>query len=522
MIKNFKWLLLVSLTFVACNNDDDAVTVIDSSDGLPLTSGSANFSKYVALGNSLTSGFSDGALFKKGQEGAYTNILAQQFKLVGGGEFKIPYANDNVGGLLFGGQVNPAFGPRLYFNGSAPVPVSGASTTEVLNPAIAAAGPYNNTGVPGAKSFHLLSPTYGSAAGLATGTANPYYVRFAPNGTTSVLAYAMGQAPTFFSLWIGNNDVLGYATSGGDGTNPITPASGAAGVGFDGTYAALVTTLTSTGAKGVVANIPYVTSIPFFKTVPYNPLTASVLGAGNVAVGTATINALNAQLYGPLKQALTAFGAPTRIGLLSATGSNPLLIKDESLPNLSAQLTAAFTPTLGAQTAAFYGAIFGQARQATATDLVLLTTQSAIGAAPTAANSGLGIAPPAPLDKFGITFPLQDKYVLIPTEIAELKVATDAFNATIKSLAESKGLAFVDANAFLSQIDNGGIVANNFTMTSTFVTGGTFSLDGIHPSPRGYAFIANKFIEAINAKYGSNLKGVDVGKYPILYPAVLP
>lgn len=521
MIKKFKWLVLVSLTFMACNSDDEVATVVESSDGKPLTAGSADFSKYVALGNSLTSGFSDGALFIKGQEGAYTNIMAQQFKLVGGGEFKIPFANDNIGGLLFGGQANPAFGPRLYFNGSAPVVVSGTPTTEVMNPAVAAAGPYNNTGVPGAKSFHLLSPTYGAAAGLATGTANPYYVRFAPNGTTSVLAYAMSQAPTFFSLWIGNNDVLGYATSGGDGTNPITPASGAAGVGFDGTYAALITTLTSTGAKGVVANIPYVTSIPFFKTVPYNPLTAKVLGGGNEAVGTATINALNTQLYGPLKQALTAFGAGARINLLSTTAANPLLIKDESLTNLSAQLTAAFTPTLGAQTAAFYGAIFGQARQATATDLVLLTTQSAIATAPTAANSGLGIAPPAPLDKFGITFPLQDKHVLIPTEIAELETATNAFNTTIKSLAESKGLAFVDANAIMQKIDKEGISADNYTMKSTFVTGGTFSLDGIHPSPRGYAFIANKFIEAINAKYGSNLKGVNVGNYPILFPKSL-
>lgn len=520
MIKNFKWLLLVSLTFAACNNDDSPATVIDSADGLPLTAGTANFSKYVALGNSLTSGFSDGALFKRGQEGAYTNIMAQQFKLVGGGEFKIPYTNDNVGGLLFSGQVNPAFGPRLYFNGSAPVPVTGASTTEVFNPAVAAAGPYNNTGVPGAKSFHLLSPTYGAAAGLANGTANPYYVRFAPNGTTSVLDYAMSQSPTFFSLWIGNNDVLGYATSGGDGTNPITPVSGAPGVGFDGTYAALVTTLISKGAKGVVANIPYVTSIPFFKTVPYNPLTASAIGKGNVAVGTATINALNAQLYGPLKDALTAFGAGSRINLLSTTAANPLLIKDESLPNLSAQLTLAFA-SLGPQTAAFYGAVFGQARQATATDLVLLTTQSAISAAPTAADSGLGMAPPAPLNSFGITYPLQDKHVLIPTEIAELKTATDALNAIIKGLADTKGLAFVDANAIMKQIDEGGIVANNFTMASTFVTGGTFSLDGVHPSPRGYAFIANKFIEAINSKYGSNLKGVNVGNYQILYPAIL-
>lgn len=529
MIKNFKWLLLVSLTFMACNSDDEVAEVINSSDGMPLTSGTANFSKYVALGNSLTSGFSDGALFIKGQEGAYTNVLAQQFKLVGGGEFKIPYMSDNVGGLLFGGQANPAFGPRLYLNttvsanhpSSTVDPVSGITTTEVMNPAVAAAGPYNNTGVPGAKSFHLLSPTYGAAAGLANGTANPYYVRFAPNGTTSVLAYAMSQAPTFFSLWIGNNDVLGYATSGGDGSNPITPASGAPGVGFDGTYNALVATLTSAGAKGVVANIPNVTSIPFFKTVPYNPLTAAAIGKGNATQGTALIGALNAQLYGPLKQALTVFGAGSRINLLSATAANPLLIKDESLPDLSAQLKAAFTPSLGAQTAAFYGAVFGQARQATATDLILLTTQSAIGTAPTAANSGLGMAPPAPLNNFGITYPLQDKYVLIPTEIAELQTATNAFNATIKSIAESKGLAFVDANAIMKQIDEGGISVDGYTMKSTFVFGGTFSLDGIHPTPRGYAFIANKFIEAINTKYGSNLKGVPLSSYPISFPKSL-
>jgi hypothetical protein len=51
----------------------------------------------------------------------------------------------------------------------------------------------------------------------------------APNGTTSVLAYAMSQSQHSF-LWIGNNDVLGYATTGGDGTDPITPSAGVAGV----------------------------------------------------------------------------------------------------------------------------------------------------------------------------------------------------------------------------------------------------------------------------------------------------
>lgn len=283
----------------------------------------------------------------------------------------------------------------------------------------------------------------------------------------------------------------------------------------------MVTNLTANGAKGVVANLPYVNALPYFKTVPYNPITVTVLGGGNVAVGEATVAQLNTLLYGPLNAALTAFGASDRIKLLSATTSNPLLIKDESLPNLSAQLTAAFTPSVGAQTAAFYGAVFGQARQATATDLILLPTQSVIGAAPTVSNSGLGIAPPSPLNKFGITFPLQDTHVLIPTEIAEIKVATDAYNVSIKAAADSKGLAFVDTKAIMTQLSTGGIVANGFTTTSAYVTGGGFSLDGIHPSPRGYALIANAFSTAINEKYGSTLKKIDLSLYQILFPKVI-
>lgn len=531
MIKNIKWLLLVSLTFVACTNTD-TVVVENSSDGLALTAGTANFSKYVALGNSLTAGFSDNALFIDGQKGSYTNILAEQFALVGGGAFKIPFMADNVGGFKIGGTQYS--GPRLYFNGAGPAPVLGTPSTEILNPAVSAAGPFNNCGVPGAKSFHLLSPSYGSAAGLSLGTANPYYVRFAPtNGTTSVLAYAMSQTPTFFSLWIGNNDVLGYALSGGDGSNPITPASGAAGVGFDGTYDALVNTLTSTGAKGVIANIPYVSTIPFFTTVPFNPLSTKVLGAGSVAVGEGTVDALNAQLYGPINQALKAIaaglipglpaipGVDARISLLSKKTPNPLLIKDESLVDLTSILAAVLTPSLGAQNAGFIGLVFGQARQATKSDLVLLTTQNAIGATPTATNSGIGMAPSAPLDKFGITFPLQDSHILVPTETAEIKAAVDAYNIKIKAVSEAKGLAFVDANAAMYQIANGGISASGYNVTAAFVTGGGFSLDGVHPSPRGYALLANKFIEAINLKYGSNLKGVDLGKYRILFPGTL-
>lgn len=490
MIKNFKWLLLVSLTFVACNSEDEPFVDPNSTDGTPLTAGTADFSKYVSLGNSLTAGYSDSALFIAGQEGSYPNILASQFALVGGGDFTIPYVSDNTGGLLLGGT--QIAGPRLYFNGSAPVPVTGTPTTDITN---VLTGPFNNMGVPGAKSYHLLAPGYGNVAGVLSGQANPYFVRFASSPTTTVLADALAQNPTFFSLWIGNNDVLGYATSGGAGTNQtgnLNPATYGANditdpTVFAGVYNTLVDQLTANGAKGVVANLPYVTTIPYFTTVPHNPVPLNAATAAQLNSGFAAYN--NGLLFAQSNGLLTAAEVARRTITFSASSTNALLITDSYLTNL----TSFGIPSL---------------RQATSEDLIVLPARSIIG---TTVGGN-----PAQIN--GVSVPLADQWVLSKEEIQEVKVATDAYNTSIQSIASAKGLAFVNANALQSQIAAGGISANNFTVTSTYVTGGGFSLDGVHPSPRGYALIANKFFEAINATYGSNFRGVNIGLYRILYP----
>ncbi len=499
-------LLLVSLTFVACTTKEDEIIVDNnSSDNLPLTAGTADFSKYVALGNSLTAGFSDNALFIDGQKGAWTNILAQQFKLVGGGDFKIPFMADNVGG--FAGSTR--FTPRLYLAppttpGGSPSPSSVALppysqfSTTTLTPLV---GQFNNMGVPGAKSFHLLFDGYGNPANLALGLANPYFVRFASAPNKSILQDAMAQTPTFFSLWIGNNDVLGYATSGGvtsaqDPVNggDITPISGAPGVGFDGTYGALVTTLTSGGAKGVVANIPYVATLPYFTTVPHNPvpLDAATAGALNSAAAYGAYNGALAQLK--LAGLITEAERAKRTITFSAGTSNAVVIIDETLQDLTP-----INPALI------------KMRQATSKDLIVLSARTFIG---TTVGGN-------PQQVNGVSVPLSDKWVLTEAEILELKTATDAYNITIKSLAESKGLAFVDANKILTEVATMGITSNGYTVNASYVTGGAFSLDGVHPSPRGYALIANEFIKAINAKYGSNLKGVSFADYRIMFPAIL-
>src|SRR6056297_3359888 len=65
--------------------------------------GEADFSNYVALGNSLTAGYADNALYVQGQENSYPNILAGQFELVEGGDFTQPLMADNLGGLKLNG-----------------------------------------------------------------------------------------------------------------------------------------------------------------------------------------------------------------------------------------------------------------------------------------------------------------------------------------------------------------------------------------------------------------------------------
>jgi lysophospholipase L1-like esterase len=464
----------------------------------------------------MSAGYCDNALFIAGQYNAYPTILSQQFSLVGGGAFSTPLMSDNIGGLLFGGsQIQ---GSRLYLNGSNVVSVIGTPTTEITNHLI---GPFNNMSVPGAKSFHLLAPAYGNVSGIATGQANPYFVRFASSPTTTVLADAAAQNGTFFSLWIGNNDVLNYATAGGIGANQtgnLNPNTYGANditdpTVFANVYSALLNNLTTGGAKGVVANIPNINTLPFFTKIPYNILSAEFLGSGNISTGQSTISTLNSQLYDPLHNALTFLGQGNRINSLSSTGGNPILIRDETLTNLSSQLTAIFTPNVGATTATLIGQIFGQARQTTTADLILLPTQSVIGTSP------VGVA--APFNVYGITYPLEDKHILIPTEITEVSTATNAYNNTIQAQAAARGLAFVDVNSLYNQVNNGGIVANGLTLTSTFLTGGMFSLDGVHLSPRGNALMSNKFLQAINSNYGSNLQGVNIGNYPVLFPGNL-
>jgi len=485
------------LLIVSCSEDD---TTVDPGpmqpESITYTNGSADFSNYVAVGNSLTAGFSDAALFIDGQTASLPNMLASNFALVGGGAFSIPFMADNLGGATLGGQ--PILGNRLFLDFSsgspAPTPVSGTGSTEISN---TLTGPFNNMGVPGAKSYHLIAPGYGNLAGVALGLANPFYARFATSASATVIGDVAVQNPSFFSLWIGNNDILGYATSGGAGvdqTGNLDPSTyGGSDITDPNVFAnvldGLLQTLTANGAGGIIANIADVTSIPFFTTVPHNPIP---LDEGT----TALLNGAYAAYNGGLLQlqglgAISAEEVARRTISFSAGEGNAVVLIDEDLTDLTG-----FNPALI------------NMRQATSDDLLVFTSQTIIG---TLAN------PADPTSINGVAVPLADKWVLTPEEQQAVATANMAYNQTIEALAQQYNIAFVDVNAYLNVIVAGVPLSDGSTVTSTYATGGGFSLDGVHPSPRGYALLANLFIEAINAEYGSDLPGVNPLEYTGLY-----
>ena len=390
------------------------------------TAGQANFSKYIAVGNSLTSGFADGGLYLEGQKAAYPNLVAAKMATVGGGSFTSPFFTDaqanGSGYLTLSALVNGT--PTL----------SNVTTNLAYRDATHLAkysGEIQNLGVPGMRVDLAFAAPYGAA--------NPYLERLLTDGqvgTVSYFQYIQGRNHTFFSLWLGNNDALGYATNGGvttDATNVLTDKST-----FALLYTNLVSVLTAGGQKGIVATIPDVTAIPYFNTVTV----AALLNAAKA------INPAAAAIY-------------------IQTGN-------------------------------------GSVRVATSEDLIRLPFQS----------SGLFGVPDANKLPYGLhpLNPIANNWVLDKDEVIKVKDYVDSYNSTIKSLATSKGLAIADTYAYLNQIKTG-LVIQGISINSSFISGGAFSLDGVHLTPRGNAVIGNVFIDAINSKYGSTIPAIDVTQY---------
>ena len=473
-----KYLLLsvFILALWSCETDLEDPNANGPDPVIEITSGDTDFSTFVSVGASITAGTSDGTLFLAGQMNSFPKILANVMSMAGGGEFTQPYVNDNVGGLtLFG---NVIAGPRLFFNGAGPETVSGTPSTEVSN---IMPGPYNNMGVGGMNAIHALAPGYGNLEGVALGLANPYFVRMASSPGASILEDVLAQSPTFATVWVGNNDALGFATSGG--VTPLTDTSE-----FDFAISNIMGALAQAGTDGIIGNVPDVTSIPYLNTVPYNsiPLDQATADMLNAAFGAYNAGLILVEAIGMISSEEAASRT-----IVFVAGLNAVTIEDSDLTDLSVLGLPNF-------------------RMATAADKIILPAATILGTTvggdPTQIN--------------GVSVALADNFVLTANEVMEVQMATASYNGTISAMASQFGWAHFDANAVLNQISTTGLQMDDFTITGDLVFGGLFGLDGVHPTSRGNAIIAKLMMAEIDAKYGSNLSdaGLNIGDYPTNYP----
>jgi lysophospholipase L1-like esterase len=248
-----------------------------------------SFAKYVAVGDSLTAGFTNGSLVLNHQAASWPLLLARQAG-VGSATYQQPYMTD------------PGIPAELALLSLVPSPVIAPKATGTGLPAnYALDRPYDNLAVPGATSVDLLTRTTGGLHDLVL------------RGRGTQLQQAVSLAPTFVTLWIGSNDVLGAVTAGRaiDGVTMVPLAT------FRAAYAQIVATLVSTGATVVTATVPDVTAAPFASAIP--PVVVNPATRQPVLVGGKTV-----PLIGP--------SGPLPADAKVTLGASPLLAKGVGIP----------------------------------------------------------------------------------------------------------------------------------------------------------------------------------------------
>ncbi len=436
MKNKFKIILIILIPvmmFFGCKERTDLT-------GPQSVSGSADFSTFVAIGNSLTAGYESSALFESAQTYSFGNLISQQVNT----EFVQPLISDpGIGGQIKIVSLSPFVTTQE--------PQQAGNPINLNYPA-----PYNNLGIPGIVLADVMNST-----STATSYSKSPFIDIVLRGQGTQFQQAQALNPTMVTLWIGNNDVLGFATSGG--VRPTEPTPSAT---FGSLFGQLADNLAATGAKVVVANIPDVTAIPFFTTV-----------------------------------------GPGFAQLLTSAGAQGFYYQDHN-----------YQPTVGAPSQlANYSLLLTLVSQSYLADFGRPSGKfySDNGIPP--ALVGVDTTKPFGADPGN---PIPNALILDAAEIQTAAQSTSAFNASIAAAVNnhSSQFALVDINSFFNNIRvsdaNGGTEFGGIMFTTAFVTGGLFSLDGVHPTAQGYAIVANEFLKTINSKFGANYKLVDIANIP--------
>lgn len=405
--------------------------------------GEADFTKTIAVGGNFMSGYQDGALYMDGQRLSLPALLAEQLRYVGGGMFMQPLMPDNSGLGLHSKPWEGIFVTASELNHRTDCkgvtslgPVKSYVSAGAAYPYLqgVAGNSFQNLSVPFAQMQDYFNPSFGLS--YSAGNPNPYYNRFASDpGSSTLYLDAKAQNATFIMVWAGMEDIYEYARHGGYNTSIASSAS------FSAYLDSLLSGLTANGAKGVIANIPHISSFPFYTLISPRGLNLTQEKADSLNMATGGIFNLQA-------------------------GTNGFIIVDSN-------------------------ATFDY-RQMIEGEYVLLSV-------PTDSLK---------CNYLGAFTALPDRYSLDSTEVRIIDHAIDEYNAVITQKASQYGLAFADMSAYFRTVKSG-LMWDGVEMNAEFVSGGFYSLDGYHPNQKGYALIANEFIRAINARYGSTIPTVN-------------
>lgn len=390
----------------------------------------ADFTTFVAIGDSLTAGFTDGCLVDYAQADSFGAIVAKTAKAT----YEQPIIR------------TPGLGPCMYLVSLAPQfgnrPNTGVPTNLTL------ARPYNNLAVPGFKIHDAVATNPTTAAGGLT------YIILRGLGTQ--LQQAASLKPTFLMTWLGNNDVLGAATSATaiEGLT-LTPMA-SINADLDTIFSTMKAAQGGTG-KGLVMTVPDVASIPFVTTV--SPI-LGIYPTGTPGVGGQPIYALYDSCGG------LAPACPVPAGSYLTLLAASYLQQGYGIP-------CAVAPT----------------------------------------NPNCNKPLPDNLSINPSTGAISPGVVLTPTEVAAIRARTGEINAAIIAKGTAAGYKVWDTAAVLADLTKNGRSYGGLAITTAFLSGGAFGYDGVHPTSIGYAIAADDLIQTINYYWNNNLPRVNMQTY---------
>jgi len=385
------------------------------------------FRTYAAIGTSIGAGIQSGGINDSTQRESYAYQLALAMGLTPGVNWEYP-------------SFNTPGCPAPYTNILTGARVGGASATACALRNPGSASPLmNNVSIPSIRAKQVITITDLTFANTDTLKLAQFIT-----GSLSPLEMVGRLRPTFVTLEIGANDVLGAATRGNAAL--LTPLAD-----FQASFTTIADSLDNMDASVAVLNVPNVANIPHFS-------------AGVVFFCLKT-GSPGCPVPATLPYSLPSFTVSASCAPTAAGG-----VGDQMLVAFTA--TATITSVLAAGGAATLDC----------------------GAATATVNTGAGFVPTGA--------------VLSAATVTAIATRVGEINAYIQAQATTRGWAFVNVNGLLDSVrlaSPTNVPAFPGFTTPATLFGPFISLDGIHPNRAAHRLVARRAATVINASYGTSI-----------------